>query len=137
MFGKTPPPAVPVIGEVLAELSRIAFGGIGDCLTISSNGEMVIDLTRCSPEVLNTLAMLACDVVGSSTENEAMVRRIRIKRLDKLRALDLLGNHLGLGRCNGQAEGQINRLKTSKRAMYGRVGPSLLRARVLPLHPTN
>ncbi|RVE87430.1 hypothetical protein CN238_18950 [Sinorhizobium meliloti] len=32
-----------------------------------------------------------------------------------------------------QAEGQINRLKTIKRAIYGRAGPELLRARVLPL----
>jgi len=30
-------------------------------------------------------------------------------------------------------EGQINRLKTIKRAIYGRAGPELLRARVLPL----
>jgi transposase len=34
---------------------------------------------------------------------------------------------------NGQAEGQINRLKTLKRAMYGRAGVELLRARMLPL----
>jgi len=34
---------------------------------------------------------------------------------------------------NGQTEGQINRLKTLKRAMYGRAGPELLRARMLPL----
>lgn len=33
----------------------------------------------------------------------------------------------------GQAEGQINRLKTIKRAMYGRAGAALLRARMLPL----
>ena len=35
---------------------------------------------------------------------------------------------------NGQTEGQINRLKTLKRAMYGRAGSELLRARLLPLH---
>jgi transposase len=34
---------------------------------------------------------------------------------------------------NGQTEGQINRLKTLKRAMYGRAGVDLLRARMLPL----
>jgi transposase len=33
----------------------------------------------------------------------------------------------------GQTERQINRLKTLKRAMYGRTGPELLRARMLPL----
>ena len=34
---------------------------------------------------------------------------------------------------NGQTEGQINRLKTLKRAMYGRAQVELLRARMLPL----
>jgi transposase len=34
---------------------------------------------------------------------------------------------------NGQAEGQISRLKTLKRAMYGRASVELLRARMLPL----
>jgi len=35
----------------------------------------------------------------------------------------------------GQVEGQINRLKTIKRQMYGRAGFALLRARVLPYSP--
>ena len=34
---------------------------------------------------------------------------------------------------NGQTEGQINKLKTLKRAMYGRAGVELLRARMMPL----
>lgn len=34
---------------------------------------------------------------------------------------------------NGQTEGQINRLKTLKRSMYGSAGIELLRARMLPL----
>jgi transposase len=33
---------------------------------------------------------------------------------------------------NGQVEGQINRLKSLKRQMYGRAGFELLRARILP-----
>jgi transposase len=36
---------------------------------------------------------------------------------------------------SGQVEGQINRLKTIKRQMYGRAGFALLRARVLPYSP--
>jgi transposase len=32
---------------------------------------------------------------------------------------------------SGQVEGQINKLKTLKRAMYGRAGIGLLRARML------
>jgi hypothetical protein len=34
---------------------------------------------------------------------------------------------------SGQVEGQVNRLKTLKRAMYGRVSIEILRARLLPL----
>jgi transposase len=34
---------------------------------------------------------------------------------------------------NEQTEGQIDRLKTLKRTMYGRAGVELLRARMMPL----
>ncbi len=37
---------------------------------------------------------------------------------------------------NGQTEGQVNKLKTLKRAMYGRAGAELLRARLLSLEVT-
>jgi transposase len=33
---------------------------------------------------------------------------------------------------NGPVEGQVNRLKTIKRQMYGRAGVELLRARLMP-----
>jgi transposase len=38
---------------------------------------------------------------------------------------------LSLDYSNGQSEGQVNRLKTIKRMMYGRAGFDLLRNRVL------
>ncbi|AFL50527.1 hypothetical protein ABIE78_003681 [Sinorhizobium fredii] len=53
------------------------------------------------------------------------------------RDLDAVYNAIELPWGNGQAEGQINRLKTIKRAMYGRAGPQLLRARILPLNNTH
>jgi transposase len=40
---------------------------------------------------------------------------------------------LSLEWSNGQVEGKVNRLKSLKRAMYGRAGFDLLKARVLPL----
>ena len=36
-------------------------------------------------------------------------------------------------RSNGQTEGQINRLKLLKRAMFGRAHTELLRVRLLPI----
>jgi len=44
------------------------------------------------------------------------------------RDIDAVRNALTEGWSNGQTEGQINRLKTLERAMYGRAGAELLRA---------
>jgi transposase len=49
------------------------------------------------------------------------------------RDIDAVRNAITERWSNGQTEGQINRLKALKRAMYGRAGPELLRARMLPL----
>jgi hypothetical protein len=43
-------------------------------------------------------------------------------------------NAIDLPWSNGQADGQINRLKAIKRAIYGRAGPELLRARMMPVN---
>ena len=48
------------------------------------------------------------------------------------RDLEAVKNAIAERWSSGQAEGQINRLKTLKRAMYGRAGIALLRARMLP-----
>ena len=58
----------------------------------------------------------------------AMQRFARTLRRD----IDAVRNSITEQWSNGQTEGQINRLKTMKRAMYGRAGPELLRARMLP-----
>jgi len=60
----------------------------------------------------------------------AMQRFARTLRRD----IDAVKNAVAECWSNGQTEGQINRLKTLKRAMYGRAGAELLRARMLPLH---
>ncbi len=63
---------------------------------------------------------------------------IPIKRFARVlrRDIDAVYNAIELPWSNGQTEGQINRLKTLKRAMYGRAGIELLRARMLPLRHT-
>ena len=48
------------------------------------------------------------------------------------RDIDAVRNAVELPWSNGQVEGHINRLKTTKRAMYGRAGAELLKARMLP-----
>ena len=63
----------------------------------------------------------------------AMQRFARMLRRD----LEAVRNAVTERWSNGQVEGQINRLKTIKRAMYGRAGIELLRARMLPLQTSN
>jgi transposase len=60
----------------------------------------------------------------------AMQRLARTIRRD----VDAVRNALTEGWSNGHTEGQINRLKTLKRAMYGRASTELLRARMLPIY---
>ncbi|WP_416385321.1 transposase [Sinorhizobium meliloti] len=67
------------------------------------------------------------------TELTAIMRFAGILRRD----IDAVKNAIELPWSNGQAEGQINRLKMLKRAMYGRGGPKLMRARMLPLDHRN
>lgn len=64
------------------------------------------------------------------SELTAIMRFASVLRRD----IDAVKNAIELPWSNGQAEGQINRLKTLKRAMYGRAGPELMRARMLPLN---
>jgi transposase len=59
----------------------------------------------------------------------AMRRFVRTLRQD----IDAVRNAITEPWSNGQIEGQINRLKTLKRSMYGRAGLELLRARMLPI----
>ena len=67
------------------------------------------------------------------TELTAIMRFASVLRRD----IDAVKNAIELPWSNGQAEGQINRLKMLKRAMYGRAGPELMRARMLPLNHRN
>lgn len=64
------------------------------------------------------------------TELTPILRFASVLRRD----IGAVKNAIELPWSNGQTEGQINHLKTLKRAMYGRAGPELMRARMLPLN---
>jgi hypothetical protein len=67
--------------------------------------------------------------VGSKTGLYGIRRFAQVLRRD----IDAVRNAITERWSNGRTEGQINRLKTLKRAMYGRAGTELLRARMVPL----
>lgn len=69
---------------------------------------------------------------ASKTGIQAMERFVRTLRQD-LGAVEAAVREPW---SNGPVEGQINRLKTLKRQMYGRAGVELRRARLLPEPPS-
>ncbi|RUW59318.1 transposase, partial [Mesorhizobium sp. M4B.F.Ca.ET.049.02.1.2] len=84
-------------------------------------------LRGCQPEPLEAWIDDAID-----SDLVPIMRFARVLRRD----IDAVYNAIELPWSNGQTEGQINRLKTLKRAMYGRAGTEMLRARMLPLRHT-
>jgi transposase len=64
------------------------------------------------------------------TELTAIMRFASVLRRD----VDAVKNAIELPWNNGQAEGQINRLKMLKRAMYGRAGPAAAESQKLRMN---
>lgn len=78
------------LDSIISEYARVAFTGLSKFIRINEDGLPVLDLSRCTPKYLDLLAELHVD-------DDGKIRRIRIKQLDKLKALEALGKHLGLG----------------------------------------
>lgn len=84
------------LDDVLKKYKRIAFTGMSRFIRINDEGEPVVDLSDCTPEDLDLLTEAQLEAF---TENEGarQVRRAKIKTMDRLKALETLGKHLGLG----------------------------------------
>jgi transposase len=145
---ETPPrplPRDPTTGRPLSSLTAAAL-----CIKLrpqlTARQAAIVDaLKAASPEFASTrqLAMRFRGILkGGAVQKldrwcddaersgiHAMQRFAKTLRRD----LEAVCNALTLPWSNGQTEGQISRLKTLKRAMYGRAGADLLRARLQPL----
>ena len=75
--------------RVIAELATIAFSNIGDVVSWGPGGVSVKSADELSPEILASVA----DVSKSGGKEGGVVR---VRLYDKLKALELLGKHLGL-----------------------------------------
>lgn len=112
-------------------------------LTPAENAKVIV-LKRASPSfvILRQLAMRFRSILRGKNPDKlndwlhdakhSGVRLMQQFARTLSRDLDAVRNAIVEHWSSGQAEGQINRLKTLKRAMYGRAGIELLRARMLP-----
>jgi hypothetical protein len=135
----------PMTGRVISPLTAAA-------LCVKPRGQMtprqvvtVDALKTASPEftAMRRLAMRFRGLLrgGTSEELDAWLIAARASGIYGLQRfartirqdIEAVRNAVSEPWSNGQTEGQINKLKTLKRAMYGRASVDLLRARMAPL----
>jgi phage terminase small subunit len=75
--------------RALLEVSRIAFSSITDVISFNSDGISINDCHELSNDVTAAIANVTC------TESQGS-RKITVKMHDKIKALTLLAQHLGL-----------------------------------------
>lgn len=86
------------LDRLLAEYQRIAMTGMSKFMRISPDGDPIIDLSACEPADLDLLSEVTVeDFTEGRGEDSRNVRKIKIKPLDRLNAMDKLGKHLGMG----------------------------------------
>ena len=83
--------------DVVHELAKIAFGGLGRFIKRTAAGDPFIDISDVEDADLNLLSEVTIeDFTDGRGEDARDVRKIKIKTLDRLSALDKLARHLGV-----------------------------------------
>lgn len=120
--------AAVTLDDVVNELARIAFSGMSKFLSVTPDGDPMVDLSACTPADLDLLAEATVeDFTVGRGEDARDVRRIKIKPLDRINALIKLGQHLGLG--NKTADEAQNGIAAALRELASR------NASAAPLRP--
>jgi hypothetical protein len=138
-------PLDPMTGRRISSLTAAA-------LCVKPRGEMTprqivnVELLKTTSSAFTTMRDLAMRFAGllrggDIGKLEVWLHDARHSGLHAIRSfgsklrqdIDAVRNAILEPWSNGQVEGQINRLKTLKRAMYGRASVELLRARMMPL----
>ncbi len=83
--------------KVLSELSRMGFSNFLDYVNITEEGDAFVDLSNLTPEQAAAIQEVTVNEYMEGKGKDArQVKRTRLKLVDKIRSLDLLGRHLKL-----------------------------------------
>ena len=85
------------VNDVVAELARMGFANILDYVTITERGHAYVDLSKMTREQAAAIGELTSEeYVEGKGEDARLVKRTKIKLVDKRGPLELLGKHLGM-----------------------------------------
>lgn len=91
--------------RVLQELAKIGFANIADFVTLQGAGVPVLDFSKADEAKLAAVSEITQDTYTEGRGDEAEnVKKTKFKLHDKVKALQHLGNHLGLFRENPGGE---------------------------------
>ena len=83
--------------KVLSELSRMGFSNLLDYVKVTKEGDAFVDLSGLTQEQAAAIQEVTVDeYVEGKGKHARKVKRTRLKLVDKIRSLDLLGRHLKL-----------------------------------------
>jgi phage terminase small subunit len=85
------------LDDVIAEYERIAFTGLSKFVRIDADGTPQIDLSQCTPADLDLLSEIQTDSMKTPGDSGGTILKVKVKPLDRLKALDKLAAHLGMG----------------------------------------
>ena len=83
--------------KVLSELSRMGFSNLLDYVKVTKEGDAFVDLSNLTPEQAAAIQEVTVDEYMEGKGKDARkVKRTKLKLVDKIRSLELLGKHLKL-----------------------------------------
>jgi hypothetical protein len=85
-----------MLSDVLAELEHLAFTGMSKFLTVDGQNNVKFDLSNSTPKDLDQLAEIQITIRKRPGGYETISFGLKMK--DRLKALDVLAGHLGMGK---------------------------------------
>lgn len=83
--------------RIMNEIAKVAFGSLGDIITIHADGSASFNLADATPDHIAALSSYQVEEFMDGGGDDARpVRRMKITQHDKLKALELAGRHLGM-----------------------------------------
>ena len=103
------------VERVLSELMKVGFANLQDYIRITADGDPYIDLSAMTEYQAAALQEITVeDFKDGRGDNARDVRKVKVKMLDKLSALEKLGKYLGMFVDRVKIEGELKITKIQR-----------------------